>query len=148
MFTKNGSLPCCAIARACVERTRLLMDIHIQDALVEGYEYRVRSLALPDAADRHILAAAIHGGANVIVTMNLRDFPDYAVAGFGVEAMHPDKFVLELLNNHQSEVVAALCRLRKSFKNPPHSAADLLANMQRHGLTVSADALGTFVDAL
>jgi predicted nucleic acid-binding protein len=86
------------LTRARVERTRHLTDVHIQDALVEGYEHRVESLALPDAADRHILAAAIHGGANVIVTMNLRDFPDSAVAGFGIEAMHPDKFVLELLD--------------------------------------------------
>jgi len=95
-----------------------------------------------------ILAAAIYGGANIIVTMNLRDFIESALAGFGIEAMHPDMFIFGILDNRQSEVVAALHRLRNSFKNPPHTAADLSANMKRPALMASADALGMFVDNL
>jgi hypothetical protein len=136
------------LTRARIERTRDLMDMHIQDARVEGYEYRIEALALPDADDRHILAAAIHGGANVIITMNLRDFADSALADFGIESVHPDTFILGLLDNRQSEVIAALRRLRTSFRNPPHTATDLLASMKRQGLTTSADALGAFIDTL
>jgi hypothetical protein len=47
------------LTRARVERTRNLMDSHIQDALVAGYESRIESVTLPDADDRHVLAAAI-----------------------------------------------------------------------------------------
>ena len=103
---------------------------------------------MPDADDRHVLAAAIHGGARIIVTTNLRDFPDAALAAFDIEAMHPDAFILGLLHDRASEVVAALHRLRASFKNPPQAAVDLLANMKRHGLTASADALGPFIESL
>jgi hypothetical protein len=38
--------------------------------------------------------------------------------------------------------------LRASLKNPPHTAAELVAGMKRHKLTASADALGSLVDAL
>src|ERR1035441_10444266 len=63
------------IPSARVERTRCLMDRHFQSALVEGYEHRIEGLMLPDADDRHVLAAAIHCDARIIVTTNLRDFP-------------------------------------------------------------------------
>lgn len=136
------------IPSARMERTRRLMDAHFHDARVEGYEHLIPTITLPDADDRHVLAAAIHCGARVIVTTNLRDFPDTALADFEIEAVHPDTFILGLLDSRQSEVIAALRRLRKSFKNPPQAAADLLANMKRHGLTASADALGAFIDSL
>lgn len=136
------------LTRERVERTRHLMDTHIQDARVEGYEHRIEALPLPDADDRHVLAAAIHCGARIVVTMNLRDFPDSTLAGFGIEALHPDAFILGLLDNNPADVVATLNRLRTSFKNPPHTAVDLLVDMKRQGLTASADALGSSIDVL
>lgn len=132
------------IPRTRIERTRQLMETHIQDARVEGYEHRIESLALPDADDRHVLAAAIHGEAQVIVTANLRDFPNSVLAGFGIEAVHPDAFILGLLQKDREGVVAVLRWLRASMQNPPHTAADLLANMKHQGLTATADALGAF----
>ena len=63
----------------------MLMDKHAIDALVIGYEDLIPGLQLPDPNDRHASGAAIHGQANVIVTMNLRDFPSDVVAPFGIE---------------------------------------------------------------
>ena len=57
-------------------RTRALMDSAIPDCLVNGYEPLIPSLHLPDSNDRHVLAAAVSGRADVIVTFNLKDFPD------------------------------------------------------------------------
>ena len=124
------------------------MDLHVQDALVAGYESRIEALTLPDADDRHVLAAAIHCGANVIVTTNLRDFPNSVLAGFGREALRPDPFILGLINSDQDTVITALRRLRQSLRNPPVTPADLLAIMKRHGLVESANAIGGFIDAL
>ena len=135
------------LTRARVEHTRHLMDLHIQDALVAGYESRIEAITLPDADDRHVLAAAIHCGANLIVTTNLRDFPNSVLAGFGLAALHPDQFILGLVNGDQSAVIAALRRLRQSLRKPPVTPADLLATMKRHGLTESAKAISRFSDA-
>jgi hypothetical protein len=79
--------------RAKLERTRDLMDSNTRDALVTGYESLIPTLQLPDPNDRHVLAAAIVGRCDVIVTANLKDFPYAVLVPFGIEAQHPDEFL-------------------------------------------------------
>ncbi len=55
------------------------MNEAVPSALVTGHEKLVESLTLPDPDDRHVLAAAIRAGAQVLVTFNLDDFPDDAL---------------------------------------------------------------------
>ena len=143
IFRDRPDLP-----RAQIERTRRLMDKAVDDATVVGYEPLIETLTLPDADDRHVLAAAIHCGASIIVTANLRDFPHEILARYGLEALHPDGFILELFRASPDEVVGALLRLRRALKNPPMTPALLLAAMSRQGLNASAEALGEFADAL
>ena len=73
--------------RAALERTRNLMDRATRDCLVTGYEALVPALTLPEADDRHVLAAAIVGRCDAIVTQNLKDFPPEALAPFGIEGV-------------------------------------------------------------
>jgi hypothetical protein len=51
------------------------MNKAVRDCLVTGHEPLTEGLKLPDPDDRHVLAAAIKAGAQVIVTRNLKDFP-------------------------------------------------------------------------
>jgi hypothetical protein len=62
---------------------------------------------LPDPNDRHVLAAAIRGRAQVIVTLNPRDFPKAILVRYGIVAQHPDSFVLGLLATGPDAVVEA-----------------------------------------
>ena len=61
-----------------LQRTRELMDLSVPGCLVTGYEGLIENLNLPDPDDRHVLAAAIRCQAGVIVTYNLKDYPQAA----------------------------------------------------------------------
>ncbi|WP_405405082.1 RSP_2648 family PIN domain-containing protein [Paracoccus sp. Ld10] len=65
-------------------------------------------LDFPDPADRHVVEAALAGGAALIVTANLRDFPQRMMAGLGLRALHPDAFLLDLLARDRAAVLSAL----------------------------------------
>lgn len=80
------------------DRTANLMDRAIPDALVTGYEALIDGLTLPDANDRHVLAAATRCNASVIVTFNQKEFPEEGLSIYGVEAQHPDVFVDNLFD--------------------------------------------------
>ena len=107
------------LRREKLERTRPLMDEHAPDALVAGYHHIIPGLTLPDPNDRHVLAAAICGHADVIVTINLKDFPAQAIKSFGIEAQHPDEFILHLINLAPGRVLKAAEDHRISLKKPP-----------------------------
>jgi hypothetical protein len=79
-----------------LKKTRVLMDAAVLDCVVTGYESLIPTLKLPDENDRHVLAAAITARASVIVTFNLRDFPTETLAPHGLDAVHPDAFLLDL----------------------------------------------------
>ncbi len=122
------------LSRAQLQRTRDLMNAHVRDCLVEDYEQLMPALMLPDADDRHVLAAAIRSAANVIVTYNVRDFPAETLAKYGIEAQHPDAFIRSLLDLAPHVVCAAIKRQRESLKNPPKTVREFLATLERQRL--------------
>ena len=133
------------LTREKLERTRMLMDRHATGALVTGYEDLIPELQLPDPGDRHVLAAAIRGDADFIVTMNLKDFPPAVLAPFGLEAQHPDEFILHLLDLAPGAVVAAAEAHRQSLKNPPKTVEEYLAMLERQGLTLTVSVLRDYM---
>lgn len=64
-------------------------------ALVEVSEATRQRLHLPDRDDIHVLAAAVDGGADELLTLNLKDFPTNALSAEGIVRRHPDEFLLE-----------------------------------------------------
>lgn len=141
VLKKNRQLTCEALAR-----TRTLMNEAVRDCLVVGHEDLIDSLALPDPDDRHVLAAAIRTGAEVIVTYNLKDFPADILGQFEVEAVHPDDFLLSLFEQAPGLVCGAVKRQRQGLRNPPKTAEELLATLESQGLTQSVAHLRQFVE--
>lgn len=123
------------LTRPKAERIRDLMNAHVLDCLVTGYEGLVPALDLPDPDDRHVLAAAIEGGATLLVTFNLSDFPQDRLTPHNVEAIHPDEFVTRLLEQRPAEVCRAIASHRASLRNPPKSVDEFLALLVRGGFT-------------
>ena len=69
---------------------------------------RAAGIDWPDPADRHVAEAALAGGAALIVTANLRDFPPRALAPLGLEARHPDALLADLWLAAPAAVEAAV----------------------------------------
>ena len=122
------------LTAARLERTRRLMDAHVRDVLVTGFEDLVPSLELPDPGDRHVLAAAIRAEADIIVTANLKDFPASSLAPHGLEAEHPDVFLARLCVRWPARFVEALHRVRGRLRHPPLSPDEHLRALRRCGL--------------
>jgi PIN domain len=114
------------LTRAQLERTRDLMNQAVPDCLIHSYESLIDGLSLPDADDRHVLAAAVRCQAGVIVTYNLKHFPEDALVPYGIEAQHPDEFVSHLFDINAGAVCAAVRDQRQNLKNPPLSVDELL----------------------
>ncbi|WP_017292423.1 PIN domain-containing protein [Geminocystis herdmanii] len=123
------------------DRTKQLMNSHIKDALVTGYEYLIPSLTLPDADDIHVLATAIHGKADLILTFNLKDFPDFILTNYKIYAIHPDEFILELIDIAETIIIQAISQHRMNLKNPPLTIQEYLNCLSNQGLIETVEVL-------
>ncbi len=134
--------------RAALERTRSLMDTAVRDCLVTGYKPLIPGLELPDPDDRHVLAAAIVGHCDVIVTKNLKHFPADVVQPYGIDVQHPDDFLLNHLNLFPGPFCTAVRKVRARLKNPPYSVQEYLQTLARQGLVATVAELGQFIELI
>ncbi|WP_190824828.1 PIN domain-containing protein [Saccharopolyspora pogona] len=126
-----------------LDRTRKLMIRAIRDCLVQGYEPLIDAVTLPDPDDRHVLAAAIKARAQVIVTVNLKDFPMDSLGQWDIEAKHPDAFILDQIHLDRPSVYGCIQRIADSCTKPPRTIHDILARLEDLGLLESVAALRT-----
>lgn len=82
------------------------------DAEVPANNDLEQTLYLPDVADRHVLAAAIDSNADVLMTMNLRDFPTQTLAEFQILPRHPDAILRDLFAQHPAQIARAVEQVR------------------------------------
>ncbi len=129
------------IAPVVLDRTRAVMDEHFPQAIVKGYRTTAAGLDLPDPDDRHVLAAAIVGEADVIVTENLRDFPASRLSLHAITAQRPDDFISNLFEADPTAVLATVRDHRAALRNPPRSASDHLTALERLGLNRTTELL-------
>jgi len=125
------------INSANLEATRRSMEKAFPGSNVVGYEFLIERLLLPDPDDRHVLAAAIKGEAQVIVTANLKDFPSTALKPYALRAEHPDVFISRHIDRDRQKALKALENQVKALKNPPLSRGKVLENLENTGLVKS-----------
>lgn len=123
------------LTREKLEKVRDLMNAHARDALVSGHDALIDLIQnCPDADDRHVIAAAYHCRADAIVTFNLKDFPEIALAPYGLEVIHPDDFVRYQFDLDLAKVLDAVRTCRARLKNPPKSVHDYLDTLEAQSL--------------
>lgn len=110
------------------------------DALVQGYEDLIPTMT-NDPKDRHVLAAAIRANAEIIVTFNLRDFPDDSVVAYGIHAIHPDDFLLDQLDLFPEITIRAVEILAEGYEAPPMSTSEYLQKLIAAGAPKFAAAI-------
>lgn len=126
-----------------LHRLHGLMNAAVRDCLVSGYEPLIEGLKLPDPKDRHVLAAGIKTGAQVIVTRNLKHFPASDLQPWDIEAKSPDDFVLDQVGIDGRAVAACVQQIADSRTQPAEAVEDVLGQLERDGLVESVTALRT-----
>jgi predicted nucleic acid-binding protein len=128
------------IAPEKLERRRVAMDQALPDACVIGYQRLVPAIELPDPDDRHVVAAAIRGKAQVIVTFNEKDFPAAVLEEFDLATQHP-AFLRNLIDLAPNIVRARLATMINGFSNPAMTYEEYISVLERQSLPETAAAL-------
>lgn len=131
-LVKNGEDPELVVKRVGT------MERYFADAMVTGYEDLVQTMT-NDEKDRHVLAAAVRSGAEVLVTFNTKDFPAKSVERFDVEIVHPDDFLLDQLDLYHAATLRAMIELIEGYDSPAMTMDDFLIALIRAGVPKFAE---------
>ncbi len=80
---------------------------HFSEAWIRGYEPLIPRMT-NDEKDRHVAAAAVHGEAAILLSFNLRHFRPEHLAAWGVRALHPQSFLIEIFRQDRAAVMTKL----------------------------------------
>ncbi|MEQ8286073.1 PIN domain-containing protein [Thalassospira sp.] len=119
-------------------KQRAAMERAFRDACVTGHEALIPAVNLPDANDCHVLAAAVHTNAQVLVTDNLKDFPSGELARFEIELKSPDEFIADTITLHEQTAFGALKTMRTGYQNPALSTGKIIQFAESRGLMTTA----------
>ena len=111
------------------------------DAMVTNYEPLIEALNLPDPKDRHVLAAAIKTNANLIVTNNIKDFPEDYLNQFGLSAKVADDFLTDIIDINPKMATESFLKLVSNRKYPPLTEYEILDRYRKIGLKDTANYL-------
>jgi predicted nucleic acid-binding protein len=106
------------------------MRAEFPDALVTGYDALTPTM-LNHPKDRHVLAAAVRAGAALIVTHNLKDFPDQALSPYDIDAVRPDDFLLDQLDLYPHQTVRCVKQQIAACRNPALSVEVFLVGLEK-----------------
>lgn len=91
------------------------------------------------------MAAAIKTNANVIVTCNLKDFPETYLDSFGLKAKSADDFLTGIIDLNQEQAITAFKETVLNRRNPAMDEYEVLASLRKCGLIDTANYLHTLL---
>lgn len=118
------------------------------EAMVSNFEKIETSLSLPDCNDRHVLAAAILGDAQHIITENLKDFPQKSLEQWSISAVGADEFLESTYELYPEEALTAMRRMRKAYTRPQFDRWEFLIELTRAGMPRLATKLKSGIELL
>lgn len=127
------------------KRFQVIGDI-FPECAVDGYE-PLTDMMRCDEKDRHVLAAAVWGSVDQIVTFNLKDFPPEATSPHGIEVVSPDDFLLNVLDMFPKIVVEVINEQAADLKKPPMSVDEVIAALSKCGAPEFAQAIDNIIRA-
>jgi predicted nucleic acid-binding protein len=132
------------VPEANVRRRVTAMRQAFPDATVSGFEDLIGKMT-NDPKDRHVLAAGIRANCEVLVTFDLKDFPDESVDAYDIEIVHPDKFLLDQLDLYPGPTVGVLRQLIADYSSPTLEMEDLLVRLADAGVPDFASAIRRYL---
>lgn len=117
------------------------MENAFREACIEDFENHIVIPDLPDPKDLHVIAAAVKTQASVIVTDNIRDFPESILARFNLFPRTADDFLADTIDLDLPKAMAAIDTMRRRLQKPELTHEALLLRMEATGLTATADLL-------
>lgn len=118
------------------------MNEAFDDALVSGWEPLEPDIELPDANDRHVVAGALRGRADVLVTENVKDFPDSTLRPLGLEPIRLDEFLLDQFDLNPAATCRVINEQAAAMTRPPATGETILARLSRSGAPRFARVVG------
>ena len=122
------------ISEKKLDQLQAMMCDQFPDAIVEGYQPIASILDLPDPDDRHVLAAAIVGKCQGIITANLKHFPADKVAPYQMEVIHPDDFIVNIIDIDRTKALTACRHHRAAMTVSKPSQEEYLERFKIAGL--------------
>lgn len=121
-----------SVAQKGAAYLRSEMERAFPDAMVDrsAYQPLISSLA-NDPKDRHVLAAAIAGRADVIVSFNVKDFPPGSCDPYGIEVQDPDTFLVHQFGLIPGSILEVLSDLARERKPPLDTVDAILASLAK-----------------
>lgn len=131
------------------KRQRLQIHTAFEEATVDVSSHHMLPLDdLPDSNDAHVIETAIACDASIIVTENIKHFPDSILNPHGLEAKTADTFIADTIDLRTASSIKAISKMRERLRKPSITAEKLLLLYESRGFYETADLLRPHIDQL
>jgi predicted nucleic acid-binding protein len=135
-----------SLTKAQINQQVQLMNKACPSALVTNYHHLINNIKLKDENDRHVVAAAIKCNANVIVTYNLKDFPQQYLSEMGLNAIDPDTFIADMIDLAPTKCCEAFQKMVLTKNKPPYEEKEYLDILAHNNLKQTAEELRRYLE--